>query len=413
MLYIALAFVMILPLFGVIVMESGEVSPFVDEPGAPNGASMAYIAHLLVFAIAFFLVVRSGVSRAATNAPRLPELARNLDIYAIFCAVLFAVLAALVLFAYDGISVLLLKVDKAEYRVSLGSFGAVVSLATKWLMPTMFAALVYGSLCAGWTPIRRLMVAMAAVSLVIVGISGGFKTTVLFMLLPTIILTSWNIRLSTLFLLGLPAIALIFGLAFYFDQREDTGAALEALAWRLTALQGDLAWYTWGRVAQGHETPAYLRTFLPVLGDRVLELLTGAQASRNYTQYASYYFGLEMTIWGGYPAEAVQSGINNQATLFGESVVIGGKYLFVLASGIFGALVGLFARWTRSAIRSGRPQLAATLATFFSLTIIPWVLGNGLASLVYLFNVVGALVSYGVVLFFFVPSRTIPVTTDV
>ena len=405
MLYIALTFVMVLPLFGVIAMESGEISGFVDEAGAPNGASVAYSLHLLAFAVAFFLVARRGSAKAATKVPHLPELARNLDIYATFCAVTFAVLAVLMVFGYGGINVLLLNVDRAEFRTSLGPFGAFMTVATKWLIPTMFAALVYAVSSSGWSAIRRLMVSLAALSLLVVGISWGFKTTVLFMLLPTFIVVAWSVRIRTLVWIVMAALALIFSLAIYFDQYQDTTAALDALILRLTALQGDLAWYTWGRVATGHATPAYLQTFLPVLGDRTLELLTGERSSSNYANWASYYFAPAMTIWGGFPAENVQAGVTNQATLFAESVVIGGKYFFYLISGSFGALTGLFARWIRTAIRSGNPQSAATLATFFSLTVLPWVLGNGLASLLYLINIVGGLASYVVVSAFFKSRR--------
>ena len=405
MLYLALAFVMILPLFGVIAMESGEVSFFVDEPGVPNGASLAYIAHLLVFAAAFYCVVRRSASAPATRIPQVPGLARNLDSFSIFCATLFAVLAVMMVFVYGGIDVLLLKVDKAEFRVSLGPFGAVMSIATKWVMPTMLAALLYALSSAGWNFIRRAMFGIAAICLVVVGASWGYKTTIFFMLLPSIIVTAWIARIRTLLLLGAAVLGVVIAFAVYFDQRPDAAAVIEALTLRLTALQGDLAWYTWEKISHGHMGPGYLKTFLPIFGDRVLEAITGASPSQNYADWASYYFGPSMTIWGGYPAESVAAGVTNQATLFGECVIIGGKYFFVLASGFFGALVGVFARWTRAAIQSGSPQLSATLATFFSFTVLPWALGNGLASLAYLINVVGGLASYTLVGMFFAKQR--------
>jgi hypothetical protein len=411
-LYVALAFVMILPLFGVIAMESGVDSFFVDEPAGPNGASLAYAAHLLVFAAAFIWVVRSGAPAAVTRIPRVPGLARNLNGYSFFCAVMFAVLAVLMVFVYGGINVLLLSVDKAEFRVSLGPFGAIMAIATKWVMPTMFAALLYALSSAGWNFIRRLMFGVAAICLVVVGASWGFKTTIFFMLLPSIIVTAWVARIRTLLLLGVVMLGMTIGFAIYFDQRPDAAAAIEALTLRLTALQGDLAWYTWGKISQGHSGPGYLKTFLPIFGDKVLELLTGATASQNYADWASYYFGPSMTIWGGFPPERVAGGVTNQPTLFAECVIIGGKYFFVLASAIFGAIFGVFVRWIRAAIRSGNPQLSATLATFFSFTVLPWALGNGLASLAYLINVVGGLVSYTLVAVFFA-RRSIPAAAHV
>ncbi len=237
MLYIALVFVMILPLFGVIAMESGESSPFVDAPGAPMGfAGICGPSNR----------VRDGIylgdafrrfSQTSAHPPRTLALSRNLQSYAIFCAAVFVVLAALMLFVFGGLDVLLLRVDKAEFRISLGPFGAVMTIATKWLMPTMFAALIYAAKCGGWTAITRIMAVISGAGLIIVGASWGFKTTILFMLLPTFIITTWKMRFRTLVWMAIPTLALVLGSAFYFDQYEDANAALEGLALRLTALQ--------------------------------------------------------------------------------------------------------------------------------------------------------------------------------
>jgi hypothetical protein len=400
-LYLALGFVMTLPLLGVIAMESGQDSYFVADAGGPNGASLAYAAHLLAFAIAFVWVVRSHAPAGRTRIPKLAVLGENLDSYSAFCVVVFAILAALMLFAYGGVDVLLLKVDKAEFRVSLGAFGAIMSIATKWLMPAMYAALLYAIVSAGWNPWRRLMFTGSTVLLAVVGASWGFKTTILFMLLPALIVGSWVLRIRTVLLMGSVTLTMLVGFSIYFDQNADANAALEALTLRLTALQGDLAWYTWGRISTDHAGPGYLKTFLPIFGDRVLELMTGARASQNFADWASYYFGPSMTIWGGFPAERVANGVTNQPTLFAESLMIGGKYFFLLASASFGAMFAVIVRWIRAAIRSGSPQLSATLATFFSFTVLPWALGNGVASLVYLINVVGGLVTFAIISPFF------------
>ena len=311
MLYLALSFLMVLPLFGVMAMEAGEISPFIDEPGHANGASIAYAVHLLAFFFAFFWVLKRRRPAHLEAAPvrRIrPPPAAFIDRFAMITTMLFIVLSALMVFAFGGIGVLTLEVDKAEFRISLGPLGAIMTLATKWAMPAMFAALMRAFSDLGWTSGRRLLAGVSALCICIVGASWGFKTTILAMFLPAFILLNWRLRPRTMLLLGAFILLNLVGLSLFFDQSEDLGVALDALLFRLTALQGDLAWYTWDRVVNGMETPPYLRTYLPVFGDAVLRLMTGADPARDYAGWASYYFGPSMTLYGGYPVEGLMNG---------------------------------------------------------------------------------------------------------
>lgn len=396
MLYLSLAFFMVLPLFGVMAMEAGEVSPFVDEPGTANGAAIAYVVHLCAFFGVFAWVVRPGRAERRLLARPAPTAVAGADVdrYALACVVVFAVLALLMLFGYGGLGVLRLEVDKAEFRTSLGAFGALMTLSTKWFMPAFFAALVRACADVGWTPFRKAAAFVAAICLAAVGASWGFKTTVVQMLLPALILLSWKLSLRSLLWLATFVVANVLAFALFFDQHESLGVALDALVLRLTALQGDLAWYTWEKVNQGAETPGYLKTFLPIFGDGILRRLTGVDPDRDFAEWASYYFGTIMTIFGGYPVEGVRAGVNNQATLFGESLVAGGRTFFVLFSALFGAITGWVAKAVRRSLAQRRYAAAATLATYFSFTILAWTVGNGAASLLYLINIVGAAVTF-------------------
>jgi hypothetical protein len=297
--------------------------------------------------------------------------------------------------------VLSLNVNKAEFRTSLGPFGAVMIIATKWFMPGMFAALVFGVSSSGWTGPRRVLVAMAAIGVGIVGASWGFKTTILSMLLPSFVLVYWKIRLRTLILQTVLVMGLVVTLGLYFDRGEDTQATINALLLRVTALQGDLAWYTWDKVNSGFATPAYFRTFIPVLGDRFLALMTGASSTKDYAEWATYYFGPAMTLYGGYPVSGMEAGVSTQPTMFAETLVIGGKYFYWVFSALFGAVIGGIAVGIKQAILSRRVDVAATLATFYSITVLSWTLGNGFASLFFLINVVGSLSTFWAISMFF------------
>lgn len=400
---------MILPLFGVMAMEAGGVSAFIDEPGGANGATFAYLIHLFFFFTAFYYTarVRWGIGSPYLEPKIFTANARYMDLYAMFCAGIFFIIALLMLFAFDALDVLLLKVDKAEFRISLGPFGALITIATKWLIPAMYAALIAAVRDVGWTRGRKLCVWMSGFFLALFGASWGFKTTIMVMLLPAIILVAWTVRARTILLLALFFSVNIFVFSLFFDQSEDIGLAFQALLYRLTVLQGDLAWYTWEKVSHGYETPPYFRTFLPIFGDGLLRQITGANPDKDYLNWASYYFGPSMTLYGGYPVEGVQAGIGNQATMFAESLVVGGRYLFFIVSAFFGAVVGLAASKLREAIKTKNYPLAATLATFFSFSILSWTLGNGFSSLFYLINLIGGFFTYLVISFFLKKNVTI------
>ena len=383
-----------LPLLGVIAMETGQVSPFLDVPGRPNGAALAYLIHLVFF----FTAYRWGVSKRfliATPQINFPSNAQNrLDLYSVACLTTFAALAGLMLFAFRGIDVLFLNMDKADFRVSLGPLGGLMTLATKWVMPAMFAGLVISCVQMGWNGLRLPTVGLCTICLFAVAASWGYKTTFLVMLLPAVLLATRSVKIGAL--IGMSAFAVINVILFslFFDQHDSLEKAFEALSFRLTVLQGDLAWYTWDSAVAGFRLPDYWKTFLPIIGDGLLRSLTGADPAGDYAEWASYYFGPAMTLFGGYPVEGLMSGVSNQATLFGEVLVIGGKIFFPAISALSGLVVAYVRSTLDRASATGQHALSATVATFFSFTILSWLIGNGFASLFYLINLVGAVGTY-------------------
>lgn len=395
MLYLALAFCIVMPIFGVAEMENGAVSPFIAKAGGPNGATFAYLIHILVFFLGFAWVMKRNGLRSRQDAGGAIALSSaKLDQYALVCAAGFIALAMILLFGFGGRNVLSLAIDKAEFRTSLGPFGVIISLATKWYIPAMFAVLMRLGIDFGWTRKRVLLTVMAGLGLVVFGAATGFKTTIVQMLLPTFIVCAWKItpRVAALgaMLLG----GSVIGLAVLFDGHDGLDIVLDALWYRMTVLQSDLTWYTWEIAVTGGELPNYLRTFLPVFGDSVLRALTGVDPNANAQEWASYYYGLSMTLFGGYPMEGVLAGVNNQATLFAESVVIGGVTFFPLVSFVFGMFSGRIAAMLKSSIQFRSYARCGTLSCLFSFTLLMWTLGNGLSSFVYLINIFGFATTY-------------------
>jgi hypothetical protein len=382
-------------------MENGGVSSFISIPGTPNGATAAYFIHIIAFFIGFIWIC----SRKTSNETycikiRHSFLSQNkVDFYAAFCALLFTVLALIIIFLFGGRDVLSGKIDKASFRVNLGHLGAIIPLSTKWYIPALFALLIKLCIDYGWTIKRILLTCFAFCALAAFAISQGFKSTLLFMLLPACIIYCWKLSIRNSFLFGLLSALSIIGLAFLYDGHASLGDAIGSLWYRLTILQSDLTWYTWDVAVNNGDFPEYLKTFLPVFGDAFLILITGLNPDINYEDWASYYYGRAMTLFGGYPAEGLQQGVNNQATLFAECVVIGGRFFFPLVSFAFGLLIGKIVFYLKFSLFCRDYALCATISTFFCFPVIMLTLGNGLASLIYIFNIFGFLTTYILILF--------------
>lgn len=375
-------------------MESGEASPFLDVPGRANGATIAYLVHLASFFLAYRWLMRRRRHVPTNRFGAHPDGQTKVDSFSVVCLSTFVVLAGLMLFVFRGLDVLLLNVDKADFRISLGPLGGLMTLATKWFMPAMFAGLVVSCQHYGWTGMRIAATVVCTACLFLVASSWGYKTTFLVMMLPTALLVTRSVSILVLIaMLAFVGLNVVL-FSLFFDQHQSLEIAFEALTFRLTVLQGDLAWYTWDSAIVGVRLPDYWKTFLPIFGDGGLRAIAGVDPLSNYAEWASYYFGPAMTLFGGYPVEGLMSGVNNQATLFGEVLVVGGPIFFPLFSAFSGVVVAYVGIAIDRTYVNHRYAAAATIATFFSFTVLSWLIGNGFASLFYLINIVGALTTY-------------------
>lgn len=401
MIYLVISVLIIWPIVGLAEMENGGVSSFISIPGAPNGATVAYFIHIIAFFIGFIWIgSRKKSNQTYYNKIRHSFLnQKKVNFIVAFCALLFTALAFIIIFGFGGRDVLSGKIDKASFRVNLGHFGAIIPLSTKWYIPALFALLIKLCIDYGWNIKRILYSGIAFCALAAFAMSQGFKTTLLFMLLPACIICNWKLSMRNAIVFFLFATISIICFSFLFDKNATLGVALGALWNRLTILQSDLTWFTWDVAVNNGEFPQYSKTFLPIFGNTILMLVTKLDSNTNYEEIASYYYGPAMTLFGGYPAEGLQQGVNNQATLFAECVIIGGRYFFPVVSFAFGLLIGKIVSYLRYLLLRRKYAMCVTMSTFFSFPIIMLTLGNGLASLLYIFNIFGFLSTYLIIIF--------------
>jgi hypothetical protein len=408
MLYLLIFISLVVPAFGLWALENGGMAPMLDFPyGYRNGATNAYIVHILCVALGMLLVVSVLRRRtpASAAARRLVFDHRSQQIYLSITAIIFVVLAGVALRS-GGWEVLTGAVNKAELRVlrtEQGWVGTVLTMALKWYMPCAFAVLAYVGRDHRLNGLELAAIWVITSALIVTGVSTGFKTTVLFVFQPYLVLRYWRLGLAKATGMILGATAVVFLLAIVFDDSGDLRTTLEALKARVTTYQGDLAWGIWEKATMGDPPPQYGRTYLSIPGSRFLKLAFNVDREQSPATFASYYFGSTATLYGGYPLEGFEKGVNNQATLFGEAVIAAGPKWYPVFSFGSGILLGLLICVLRHHVRRGDPVRGAVWATFLCTNALMWLMGNGVASMFYAINVVSLVGSFYYIQFLLQP----------
>jgi hypothetical protein len=370
-----IGFVLVTPLIGIWLVEGGEYAGSIGVAGYPNGATAAFAAYALGLAAVAWLC--GGRSRQPARAmpargasARFHGFAGKLLIFDVGFLLVF-------LFGFGAQAVWFGDVDKGEFRVSLGGFGFIPTLMTRFIVPALFA---YATLLYSRTPRRGLVRWHWIANLIVVsliGASWGFKSSAMLLLMPGLLLLFWRVRPLNLLVIALAFCATIAVSFLIFDARFDLDADIQArLLSRITVLQGDTAWHIWGLYSSGDTFPDYAPTLLVALGDKVLSLMGLSQ--NNQYEWMLYHYDWMLTYLAGVPLDAIENGYNLTGTPFAEGLIAGGiagVALFVIIGGI---LVGAMHRFLDRALRLQRDTQAAT---YFCLYVFPWLNGGSVVQL--------------------------------
>jgi hypothetical protein len=377
-----ITFVLVTPLIGIWLVEGGEFAGSIGIDGYPNGATAAYALYALGLAAVALLC--SGRSRHPPPAT-MPEHGAGARFHTFAGKLLIFHVGFLLvfLFVFGAKDVWFGDVGKAEFRVSLGAFGFIPSLMTRFIVPALFAyvTLLYSRTArrgmARWRWIANLIVVF------LIGASWGFKSTAMLVLMPGLLLLFWRVRPLNLLAIALAFCVTLAVFFLIFDARYELDTDIETfLLRRITVLQGDTAWYIWGLYSSGETFPAYLPTLLVALGDKVLSLM-GLSLSNQY-EWMLYHYDWMLTYLAGVPLDAIEDGHSLTGTPFAEGLIAGGISGVVLFVIIGGILVGGLHRLLDRALRLRRDTQAALGATYFCLYLFPWL---NAGSIVQLFHI--------------------------
>jgi hypothetical protein len=375
-----IVFVLLSPLVGIWLVESGEPSLTLGIPGEENGATFAYSFYmLLILAVAFGTAAFTSVRRSVVWKSGGIQAERDFAHFSVRFMVLNCVFLLVMLFMFGGIHVWLGTIEKGQFRTGLGPLGALPFLMTKFAVPALFA---YSTMLWIRTMRSRRTTAMWLGNALVVFLAGstwGFKTTGLFMLLPGLLILNWQLPVYRLLLFAGIFVGSLLFFFFLFDAHlmEDV-EVLTFLGSRLTILQGDVAWYVWGIKQSGEHIPNYWPTLLAAVGDTVLAIFISRGDANTWL---AYHYDWMLTHLSGSSLEAIMNGHSVTGTPFAEGVIAGGLWGVALFAVVAGVLVGWLYSAIARAIYSGRSLPAALLSTYFCFHVFSWLNGGGITQL--------------------------------
>ena len=388
-----LLFILAAPLIGIIRVEQGAFAPNTGLWGEPNGAAWAFAVYAAFTLLGAWRVTRGALFRRmeplGTPTMSIAE-AREFGATAL---VLNLGLLFLMLTAFGGLAVLMGTVGKGEFRATLGGAGAFAYLTLKWLSPSVFAFACALYLMAGRPRSGRLTLWCIGLVTFMVGLSWGFKTSGLLVLMPGFILLLWSAPLRKFAWLGVFATLSIVVAFRLFDTLVGSiyENLFDFLIARLTVFIGDVPWYVWGRVASGEELPNYWMTPFAAIGDQAFSALTGITRD-SPDEWINSHYGAMLTYLCGVPAERViHEGHSVTGTPFSEGLIALGAEGIPVFGLLAGIITGFVFNRVRAALLEGRPLVAALWANYSVWCLFAWLNGGEIVQLFHISVLVGAI----------------------
>jgi hypothetical protein len=374
-------FVLLTTLYGISLVEDGEYATSVGQVGSPNGATLAFGAYVLsVLIVALFAAGRRHAHVIAKKMPQVLNVSeRQFFIFTGRFLVLNAIFLMVMLFAFGGIHVWMGTLEKGMFRASLGPFGALPFIMTKFVIPALFAYSTVLLMRIGYNVRAKQMWWFNVLLIIVVGSTWGFKTTGVFMLLPGLLILNWRLSLYKMLLLATAFFGSLVVFFFLFDSALMDGVdVFKFLVERLTVMQGDVSWYIWGEYVDETTLPNYFPTLLAGLGDTVISIFVD---KGHFLDWMSFHYDWMLTYIATGSEEAIRNGHSVTGTPFSEGVIAGGWIGVALFGIIAGILIGRTYRILGDAIANGRAKTAALLSTYFCFNVFAWLNGGAITQL--------------------------------
>lgn len=374
------SFVLLSPLIGILLVESGEFAASVGISGYANGAALAYSCYAATVGLIAWFCSGRNVSRIWHPTVDQHEIDARLRVFGNNLLWISGAFLLIFLFGFGASQVWAGAVGKGEFRTGLGTLGAIPNLMTKFILPALlaYAGALFQKSSKNWK-LRWLLAANFAL-LFVIGASWGFKSTAFIVLLPALLILNWRITLGALLRLVIVFVSLIVIFFFQFDANVEIYADVHTFLFtRITVIQGDVAWYVWDKYISGEEFPNYWPTLLAAFGGNLLTLFGLSRG--DFFEWMLYHYDLMITYIAEVPLSQIADGHSITATPFSEGLVAGGLWGVAFFAILGGVIVGRMHAFIQRALQRGHDQRAAIGATYFCFYVFAWLNGGAVVQL--------------------------------
>jgi hypothetical protein len=388
---------LLLPFYGIFLLSSGEYAISVGVQGYDNGFIIPYSVFFISFVLPYFIVKKNSVDLKVyiKRRPVSNYVLKNTAFFVFFINFLTLIFF---LFVWGSVSIFTSDVGRGEFRASISSGAFFYYWLMKIIIPGVFLFYTIIYLRSTQQPIDRFFYKINLFTIILIGVSTGFKTTFITLLLPILFLFFWDAGFKSLAKVFLVFVGVVLFVYFVISETSDFDLILNLFIQRLFIAQADVSWYVWTLYSSGESFPNYFQSLLSIFGSTILYILTGVDKS-NLNEWIYYDYNSLINIIAGLPVSVISDGHNIVGTIFSESLIafgLIGIVIFPLVSGLFIALVF---NSIQSGIVKGKFVFSTLLLTYFSIFIVSWVQGGGLSTIIHISLFFGFLVLYVVVVF--------------
>jgi len=374
-------------------MENGAYSITLKQNGHFNGATIAYLMHLLFFSLGVLFINKINIIKLDNVAFRDLDAIKSKVFFRVF--ILLIISFIIVWFVFGGINVVLGVIDKAQFRTGLGPFGAVLYLLVKSIVPTLLA--YYSCLIIASKGRFRLYFLCFFASLLAIGL--GFKALAITIVLPSFFIIFRKIGLFKAILFTFLGTLFLFFTALIFSK---SGSAINDVAIflveRATVIQGDVAWFVWGRSEAELEEFSVGKTLIPFVGENIFGKLSDI-THENYNEWINYHFAQRLTRFVGYPDAAISYGFTVTGSVFSTAVIVFGKQFFWLYSFFTGIVTMYFYKLLIALIETKRYKLASVISSYLAFSILGWINSGEIIKLIHISSIFYLVFSYFILLY--------------
>lgn len=373
--------------YGLYLIENGAFSPTLMLNGYKNGVLYAYLVFWGILFTIYYLTKKSKISFTVKKGKK----EYDYMIYSKYYFIILIFLLIVILFVFGAYKIWTGEMGKGEFRSSgIGFFGSFAYGISKFVVPAIgvFQAYLYTRIENKKVKHKNILI-LNFLIIFLVGSSWGFKSFGVFLLLPGLTIIFWDLSFIVFLLMASIGLLLMIFAALLFDAKYNLNfyTASEFILTRITVMQGEVPWKIWDLYINEQLNISYAQTLLPVLGNKVLYLLTGLDNS-NGSEWISYNYGLLLTDIVSTNKYNILHGHNVTGTLFSEAIIALGYLGILVFSLLAGFLVGLFYNTVNNGMKNNNPLVVSVALVYYYSIIYAWIKSGGIVSLIHVANII-------------------------